>query len=68
MKEKAMYSISIYLDDFIGTAVKNVSGTLLGRIITAFLHVIHIIPPLPPPKSLILLGGKIPSPWGNSKN
>ena len=47
-REEAMYSISVYLDDFIGAAVENVSGTFLGRISKADLHNIHSIPPPPP--------------------
>lgn len=48
-KEDSMYSISVYLDDFIGAAVENVSGTLLDRVTKAALHGIHSI--FPPPHS-----------------
>ncbi len=44
-KEDSMYSISVYVDDFIGAAVENSSGTLLGRITKAALHGIHAISP-----------------------
>jgi hypothetical protein len=37
----------VYLDDFIGAAVENKNGTLLGRITRAALHGIHAI--FPPP-------------------
>jgi hypothetical protein len=46
-KEDSMYSISVYLDDFIGAVVENIRGTLLHRVIKAALHSIHssISPP-----------------------
>ncbi len=44
--------------DFIGAAVENSSGTLLGRITKAALHGIHAI--FPPPKITGHIGGKDP--------
>jgi hypothetical protein len=58
-KEDSMYSVSVYLDDFIGAAVENASGTLLGRVTKAALHGIHSI--FPPPTSPVTLEEKIPS-------
>jgi hypothetical protein len=57
-KEDSMYSISVYLDDFIGAAVENVSGTLLDRVTKAALHGIHSI--FPPPTVTGHVGGKDP--------
>ena len=37
------YSIPIYIDEFIGAAVKNASATLLYRISKAYSHGIHRI-------------------------
>jgi hypothetical protein len=42
-KEESMYSVSVYVDDFIGAAVENASGTLLGRVTNAALHGIHTL-------------------------
>jgi hypothetical protein len=57
-KEDSMYSVSVYLDDFIGAAVENASGTLLGRVTKAALHGIHSI--FPPPDITGHVGGKDP--------
>jgi hypothetical protein len=48
----------VYLDDFIGAAVENKEGTLLGRITRAALHGIHAI--FPPPAVTGHIGGKDP--------
>jgi hypothetical protein len=48
----------VYLDDFIGAAVENKEGTLLGRITRAALHGIHAI--FPPPDVTGHIGGKDP--------
>lgn len=63
-KEDSMYSVSVYLDDFIGAVVENASGTLLGRVTKAALHGIHSI--FPPPKLPVTLVEKIRSPSKNS--
>jgi hypothetical protein len=39
------HGIYVYVDDFIGAAVENKSGTLLGRITRAALHGIHFVFP-----------------------
>jgi hypothetical protein len=57
-KEDSMYSVSVYLDDFIGAVVENASGTLLGRVTKAALHGIHSI--FPPPETTGHVGGKDP--------
>ena len=54
-----MYIIPVYLDNFIGVSVENVSGTLLGRIAKAALHSIPSIYP-PPTKITGQVGGKDP--------
>ena len=41
------YGIYVYVDNYIGAAVQNKSGTLLGRITRAALHGIHSV--FPPP-------------------
>ena len=55
-----MYRTLVYLDDWIGAAVENASGTLLGWIAKETLRVIHIIPTPPLPKKTGLIGGKYP--------
>jgi hypothetical protein len=56
-KEDSMYNVSVYLDDFIGAAVENSSGTLLDRVTKAALHGIHSIFP---PAVTGHVGGKDP--------
>jgi hypothetical protein len=52
------HGIFVYVDDFIGAAVEDKSGTLLGRITRAALHGIHSV--FPPPAVTGHLGGKDP--------
>ena len=42
-REEAMYIILVYLDYFVGAAVENLSGALLGRIAKASLPGIYSI-------------------------
>jgi hypothetical protein len=50
------HGIYVYVDDFIGAAVENKSGTLLGRITRAALHGIHSV--FPPTSVTGHTGGK----------
>jgi hypothetical protein len=52
------HAIFVYLDDFTGAAVKDKSGTLLGRITRAALHSIHAV--FPSPEITGHIGGKDP--------
>jgi hypothetical protein len=52
------HGIFVYVDNFIGTAVKDKSGTLLGRITRAAIHGIHSI--FPSPEVTGHIGGKDP--------
>ena len=59
--EEAMYSISVYLDKFIGVVVENASDIFLGRISKAALYVIYSISPSPPPSEITIhVEGKDP--------
>jgi hypothetical protein len=51
LQKDSMYTVSVYLDDFIGAAAKNANGTLLYQITKAALHGIHAIPPPPTNRS-----------------
>ena len=44
-RSSATANVDVYLDDFISVSVKNASGTLLGNISKADLHMIHSPPP-----------------------
>ena len=52
------HGVYVYVDDFIGAAVEDKSGTLLGRISRAALHGIHSV--FPPPSVTGHTGGKDP--------
>jgi hypothetical protein len=52
------HAIFVYVDDFIGAAAEDKSGTLLGRITRAALHGIHTV--FPSPKITGHIGGKDP--------
>ena len=58
LEERPQYSIFVYLDDFIGTAVENASGKLLDSISKADFYGIQRIPP--PPEVTGNTGGKYP--------
>jgi hypothetical protein len=45
LQKDSMYTVSVYLDDFIGSAVEKANGTPLYRITKAALHGIHAISP-----------------------
>jgi hypothetical protein len=52
------HGVYVYVDDFIGAAVEDKSGTLLGRITRAALHDIHAV--FPPPSITGHTNGKDP--------
>jgi hypothetical protein len=52
------HGVYVYVDDFIGAAVEDKTGTLLGRITRAALHGIHSV--FPPPSVTGHTGGKDP--------
>jgi hypothetical protein len=56
--DSPVHGVYVYVDDYIGAAVENASGTLLGRISRSALHGIHSI--FPPPAVTGHLGGKDP--------
>ena len=66
LEEIPQYSITVYLDNFIGATVKNASGMLLDRISKSALHEIHIIPPLL--KSPEIQEESNRYPWRNYRN
>jgi hypothetical protein len=52
------HGIYVYVDDFIGAAVENKAGTLLGRMASCIMHGIHSV--FPPPKITGHTKGKDP--------
>jgi hypothetical protein len=56
--DSPVHGVYVYVDDYIGAAVENASGTLLGRIARSALHGIHSI--FPPPAVTGHVGGKDP--------
>jgi hypothetical protein len=58
VSDSPAHGIFVYVDDFIGAAVEDKSGTLLGRISRAALHGIHSV--FPSPEVTGHVGGKDP--------
>jgi hypothetical protein len=56
--DNPVHGTYVYVDDFIGVAVENKEGTLLGRMARSIMHGIHSV--FPPPEVTGHTGGKDP--------